>query len=160
MRFYLLLSERALIRAQGVLLQIFTTPLSDRPTAFLEVIQRIGCMSEAESNGAAHVAAGSKGSAQPAGGVSVAPAPAAAKEAALEQAGRLRRLWQGQLLRTLQEHRGLRAQAGHQLSVGPVRDYPGRQVLQESDLDKRYSVDRRIGPRRLRTEHSEQRLFF
>ena len=31
---------------QGVLLQIFTQPLSDRPTVFLEVIQRIGCMYE------------------------------------------------------------------------------------------------------------------
>lgn len=29
---------------QGVLLQIFTQPVSDRPTVFLEVIQRIGCM--------------------------------------------------------------------------------------------------------------------
>jgi hypothetical protein len=28
---------------QGVLLQIFTRPLSDRPTIFLEIIQRIGC---------------------------------------------------------------------------------------------------------------------
>ena len=28
---------------QGILLQIFTKPLSDRPTVFLEVIQRIGC---------------------------------------------------------------------------------------------------------------------
>ncbi len=32
--------------AQGVLLQIFTQPLSDRPTVFLEIIQRIGCMHE------------------------------------------------------------------------------------------------------------------
>lgn len=31
---------------QGVLLQIFTKPLSDRPTVFIEVIQRIGCMYE------------------------------------------------------------------------------------------------------------------
>eukprot|EP00891_Asterochloris_glomerata_P003896 jgi/Astpho2/3896/Aster-04404 len=28
---------------QGILLQIFTKPLSDRPTIFLEIIQRIGC---------------------------------------------------------------------------------------------------------------------
>jgi len=27
-----------------VLLQIFTQPVSDRPTVFLEIIQRIGCM--------------------------------------------------------------------------------------------------------------------
>lgn len=32
--------------AQGVLLQIFTQPLSDRPTVFVEIIQRIGCMYE------------------------------------------------------------------------------------------------------------------
>ena len=29
---------------QGVLLQIFTRPLSDRPTIFLEIIQRVGCV--------------------------------------------------------------------------------------------------------------------
>ena len=33
---------------QGVLLQIFTQPLSDRPTVFLEIIQRIGCTSIVE----------------------------------------------------------------------------------------------------------------
>ena len=31
---------------EGVLLQIFTKPLSDRPTLFLEIIQRIGCVIE------------------------------------------------------------------------------------------------------------------
>jgi 4-hydroxyphenylpyruvate dioxygenase len=31
---------------QGVLLQIFTKPVGDRPTVFLEIIQRIGCLSE------------------------------------------------------------------------------------------------------------------
>ena len=35
--------------AQGVLLQIFTQPLSDRPTVFLEIIQRIGCTSPAQN---------------------------------------------------------------------------------------------------------------
>ena len=29
---------------QGVLVQIFTKPLGDRPTVFIEIIQRIGCM--------------------------------------------------------------------------------------------------------------------
>ena len=29
---------------QGVLLQIFTRPVGDRPTVFFEIIQRIGCM--------------------------------------------------------------------------------------------------------------------
>eukprot|EP00242_Pyramimonas_sp_CCMP2087_P016785 CAMPEP_0198211876 /NCGR_PEP_ID=MMETSP1445-20131203/25394_1 /TAXON_ID=36898 /ORGANISM="Pyramimonas sp., Strain CCMP2087" /LENGTH=443 /DNA_ID=CAMNT_0043886227 /DNA_START=137 /DNA_END=1464 /DNA_ORIENTATION=- len=29
---------------QGVLLQIFTKPLGDRPTIFIEIIQRVGCM--------------------------------------------------------------------------------------------------------------------
>jgi 4-hydroxyphenylpyruvate dioxygenase len=28
---------------QGVLLQIFTQPIGDRPTVFLEIIQRVGC---------------------------------------------------------------------------------------------------------------------
>ncbi|KAL7525007.1 hypothetical protein ACHAXR_000819, partial [Thalassiosira sp. AJA248-18] len=31
---------------EGVLLQIFTKPLGDRPTLFLEIIQRIGCVIE------------------------------------------------------------------------------------------------------------------
>lgn len=34
---------------QGVLLQIFTKPLSDRPTVFIEIIQRIGCMYESSA---------------------------------------------------------------------------------------------------------------
>ncbi|CAL5218591.1 g286 [Coccomyxa viridis] len=34
---------------QGVLLQIFTKPLSDRPTVFVEIIQRIGCMYESDA---------------------------------------------------------------------------------------------------------------
>ncbi|XP_040376432.1 4-hydroxyphenylpyruvate dioxygenase [Oryza brachyantha] len=34
---------------QGVLLQIFTKPIGDRPTLFLEMIQRIGCMEKDES---------------------------------------------------------------------------------------------------------------
>ncbi|KAL0354298.1 UNVERIFIED_CONTAM: 4-hydroxyphenylpyruvate dioxygenase [Sesamum angustifolium] len=29
---------------QGTLLQIFTKPVGDRPTIFIEIIQRIGCM--------------------------------------------------------------------------------------------------------------------
>ncbi|RHN57653.1 putative 4-hydroxyphenylpyruvate dioxygenase [Medicago truncatula] len=29
---------------QGTLLQIFTKPIGDRPTIFLEIIQRVGCM--------------------------------------------------------------------------------------------------------------------
>ncbi|GLC38696.1 hypothetical protein PLESTB_000591400 [Pleodorina starrii] len=31
---------------QGVLLQIFTKPLGDRPTVFIEIIQRVGCLRE------------------------------------------------------------------------------------------------------------------
>lgn len=34
---------------QGVLLQIFTKPVGDRPTLFLEMIQRIGCVEKDES---------------------------------------------------------------------------------------------------------------
>ena len=31
---------------QGVLIQVFTKPVGDRPTVFIEIIQRIGCMRE------------------------------------------------------------------------------------------------------------------
>ena len=34
---------------QGVLIQIFTKPLGDRPTVFIEVIQRIGCMRQVKA---------------------------------------------------------------------------------------------------------------
>jgi 4-hydroxyphenylpyruvate dioxygenase len=34
---------------EGLLLQIFTKPLGDRPTLFLEIIQRIGCVLEDDS---------------------------------------------------------------------------------------------------------------
>lgn len=33
---------------QGTLLQIFTKPVGDRPTIFIEIIQRVGCMSKDE----------------------------------------------------------------------------------------------------------------
>jgi 4-hydroxyphenylpyruvate dioxygenase len=33
---------------EGVLLQIFTMPIGDRATLFFEIIQRIGCMHEAQ----------------------------------------------------------------------------------------------------------------
>jgi len=36
---------------QGVLLQIFTRPLGDRPTFFIEIIQRIGCMEDGVQKG-------------------------------------------------------------------------------------------------------------
>lgn len=35
---------------EGVLLQIFTKPLGDRPTLFLEIIQRIGCVIEQDAD--------------------------------------------------------------------------------------------------------------
>lgn len=35
---------------QGTLLQIFTKPIGDRPTMFLEIIQRIGCMMKDEED--------------------------------------------------------------------------------------------------------------
>lgn len=38
---------------QGVLLQIFTRPLSDRPTVFLEIIQRVGCVRRVPASEAA-----------------------------------------------------------------------------------------------------------
>ncbi|KAG0497577.1 hypothetical protein HPP92_002268 [Vanilla planifolia] len=45
---------------QGVLLQIFTKPVGDRPTIFLEIIQRIGCMMKDEE-GKAYQKGGYKG---------------------------------------------------------------------------------------------------
>jgi len=33
---------------EGVLFQIFTNPIGDRPTFFIEIIQRIGCQYESE----------------------------------------------------------------------------------------------------------------
>jgi len=41
-----LMVRQLLARLQGVLMQIFTRPLSDRPTVFVEIIQRIGCERE------------------------------------------------------------------------------------------------------------------
>ena len=35
---------------QGVLLQIFTKPVGDRSTLFLEIIQRVGCTFDPETN--------------------------------------------------------------------------------------------------------------
>ena len=35
---------------QGVLIQVFTRPLGDRPTLFLEIIQRVGCTLDAATN--------------------------------------------------------------------------------------------------------------
>ena len=39
------------VGAQGVLLQIFSKPLGDRPTVFIEIIQRIGCEREVKTDG-------------------------------------------------------------------------------------------------------------
>lgn len=36
---------------QGVLLQLFTKPLGDRPTIFIEIIQRVGCLREVVAEG-------------------------------------------------------------------------------------------------------------
>lgn len=36
---------------QGVLLQVFTKPVSDRPTFFIEIIQRIGCLEKDPETG-------------------------------------------------------------------------------------------------------------
>lgn len=37
---------------EGILLQLFTKPVGDRPTFFFEIIQRIGCVISYEANGA------------------------------------------------------------------------------------------------------------
>ena len=70
---------------QGVLVQIFTKPLGDRPTVFIEIIQRVGCAR--------------------------APAGDRRRSARARANRRLRRLRQGQLLGALQEHRAVRAHA-------------------------------------------------
>ncbi|CAG9460350.1 unnamed protein product [Pedinophyceae sp. YPF-701] len=46
---------------QGVLLQIFTRPLGDRPTVFIEVIQRLGCMREERDEATGEVVEVQKG---------------------------------------------------------------------------------------------------
>ena len=38
---------------QGILLQIFTKPLGDRPTVFIEIIERLGCLHKVDEKGAA-----------------------------------------------------------------------------------------------------------
>merc|ERR1719478_1901771 len=38
---------------EGVLIQVFTRPVGDRPTLFLEIIQRVGCMVDAPVEAAA-----------------------------------------------------------------------------------------------------------
>ena len=70
---------------QGVLVQIFTKPLGDRPTVFIEIIQRVGCARapEPETDGAL---------------------PGASKPQAAAASA-------GQLLGALQEHRAVRAHA-------------------------------------------------
>ena len=67
---------------QGVLLQIFTRPLSDRPTVFLEIIQRVGCLRKAP---AAEVAARGTGAGVVDG--PVAEEVGASSPTAVEQAG-------------------------------------------------------------------------
>jgi 4-hydroxyphenylpyruvate dioxygenase len=68
---------------QGVLLQIFTKPLGDRPTVFIEIIQRLGCLTKVPpgaTNGAtAHTADGTAAAA--------AAAPAAEAVAAKMEEG-------------------------------------------------------------------------
>merc|ERR1719478_1820745 len=46
---------------QGVLIQVFTRPVGDRPTLFLEIIQRIGCMRSAPHSTELEQAAGCGG---------------------------------------------------------------------------------------------------
>jgi 4-hydroxyphenylpyruvate dioxygenase len=46
---------------QGTLIQIFTKPLGDRPTAFIEIIQRIGCDTDPETKAKVEQAPGCGG---------------------------------------------------------------------------------------------------
>ena len=46
---------------QGVLIQVFTKPVGDRPTLFLEIIQRVGCMRKKPETNEVEQAAGCGG---------------------------------------------------------------------------------------------------
>ena len=74
---------------QGVLLQIFTRPLSDRPTIFLEIIQRVGCVRAVPAAEAAErrESAATAALAREAAAAANASAAAAASASVLEQAG-------------------------------------------------------------------------
>jgi 4-hydroxyphenylpyruvate dioxygenase len=61
---------------QGLLLQIFTKPLGDRPTVFIEVIQRVGCRLDADVAGVNDARADADGDARVDGDVRAAPAEA------------------------------------------------------------------------------------
>ncbi|KAI8475492.1 MAG: 4-hydroxyphenylpyruvate dioxygenase [Monoraphidium minutum] len=64
---------------KGVLLQIFTKPLGDRPTVFIEIIERVGCTKEVPAAGPP---AAAEPEPAPAGGFTTAAAQAAAHGAA------------------------------------------------------------------------------
>lgn len=72
---------------QGVLLQIFTKPLGDRPTVFVEIIQRVGCMREVELPGAASAAASALSAVVPAAVDAAVAAGASEGEAKAQVAG-------------------------------------------------------------------------
>jgi len=40
---------------QGILIQVFTRPVGDRPTLFLEIIQRVGCMVPSDNESQEHL---------------------------------------------------------------------------------------------------------
>jgi 4-hydroxyphenylpyruvate dioxygenase len=76
---------------QGTLLQIFTKPLGDRPTVFVEIIQRVGCMrpvgggGDGEADGSA--AAEAEAAAAEEAAAAKARAEAKAEQVRMEQAG-------------------------------------------------------------------------
>jgi 4-hydroxyphenylpyruvate dioxygenase len=70
---------------QGTLLQIFTKPLGDRPTVFVEIIQRVGCMRPVGANGEAD--GGSAAAAAEEAAAAKARAEAKAEQVRMEQAG-------------------------------------------------------------------------
>jgi len=45
---------------QGVLLQIFTKPLGDRPTVFIEIIERVGCVKLIDGADSSHATRGAR----------------------------------------------------------------------------------------------------
>jgi 4-hydroxyphenylpyruvate dioxygenase len=76
---------------QGTLLQIFTRPLGDRPTVFVEIIQRVGCMRavgvDGEPVGSDAKAQEAVAVAEPAAEAAAAAAAAPAAAVRMEQAG-------------------------------------------------------------------------
>lgn len=112
-----ILTGHLLVLVQGILLQIFSKPLSDRPTVFIEIIQRIGCEREVRAEHHLLPGFGTANSLFACCVLVVVPfvkqfetpvgAGRGTRWAHADRAGRrLRRVWQGQLHSPIQVDRG------------------------------------------------------